>query len=96
MTMRNRVDLTALDEAFAAAATPATINVPDGDYVVVVDRVELRRTRRTGYPMLCWSLRIVAPPFAGRRLWRHQVLSRDNLVSAARTPSFVGECGDAE
>jgi len=78
--MRDDVDLTTLDGAFATAHLPTALAVPDGWYTVTVETVALRRTRRTGRPMLCWTLRIVSPPeWAARRLWRHLVLSRDHL-----------------
>ncbi len=54
--------------------------VPDGKYQVNVDKVELTTTKSSGYPMLKWTLRILAPRFPGRFLWRNNVMaSRENL-----------------
>lgn len=80
MSSRLRIDLSSLDEAFAQAPVPAPAPVPDGTYTVEVETVELRQTRSTARPMLCWTLRVLAPRFAaGRRLWRNQVIGPQNL-----------------
>jgi len=79
MTTRPPVDLSHLDEAFAQASAPGPECVPDGAYLVEVEAAELRQTRHTARPMLCWTLKILTPPFADRRLWRHQVLGPQTL-----------------
>jgi hypothetical protein len=79
MTSRARIDLASLDEAFAHANVPDAAPLPDGLYLVEVVLVELRATRQTARPMLCWTLRVLSGPFATRRLWRNQVLSQNNL-----------------
>ena len=43
--------------------------VPDGKYQAQVESVELTRTMK-GDPMLKWTLKIVGPTQAGRKLWR--------------------------
>ncbi len=48
--------------------------VPDGKYQVNVEKVELTRAQTSGAPMLKWTLRILAPKFAGRLLWRNNVI----------------------
>ena len=54
--------------------------VPDGKYQVNVDQVELVRSKSSGKPMLKWTLRILAPRFRGRLLWRNNMIeSRENL-----------------
>ncbi len=54
--------------------------VPDGKYQVNVDQVELVRAKSSGKPMLKWTLRILAPRFRGRLLWRNNMIeSRENL-----------------
>ncbi len=54
--------------------------VPDGKYQVNVDQVELVRAKSSGNPMLKWTLRILAPRFRGRLLWRNNIIaSRENL-----------------
>jgi hypothetical protein len=79
VSTRSRIDLSELDEAFAQAAIPGPAPVPDGNYDVEVEAIELKRTRHTSRPMLCWTLRILSAPFASRRLWRHQVLGPSTL-----------------
>ena len=53
--------------------------VPDGKYQVNVDRVELVRTTK-GDPMLKWTMRILGPNFAGRNLWRYNVMASDENI----------------
>ena len=49
--------------------------VPDGKYQVVVETVELTKTRTTGNPMLKWRLRIAGPALADRILFKNQVIT---------------------
>ncbi len=54
--------------------------VPDGNYKVVVERVELTRSRKTNNPLLKWTLQILGPQCEGRLLWRNNMLqTRENL-----------------
>jgi len=47
---------------------------------VNVERVELTRAQTSGNPMLKWTLRILAPRFRGRLLWRNNVMAtRENI-----------------
>ena len=86
-----RPDLTPLDEAFEKAAVPTHAPLPDGDYRVEVESVELRATRGSQRPMLCWTLRVLAPPsFLNRRLWRNQVLAPQNLCWLKRDLLLCG------
>jgi hypothetical protein len=48
--------------------------VPDGNYQVNVEKVELTRSQKSGNPMLKWTLRILGPRSAKRLLWHHNVL----------------------
>jgi hypothetical protein len=79
MSNHSRIDLSTLDEAFAQASVPGAEPVPDGAYMVESKLSELNKTRHTGRPMLCWTLRVLTGPFADRRLWRRQVLGPRNL-----------------
>jgi hypothetical protein len=49
--------------------------VPDGKYQVVVETVELTKTRTTGNPMLKWRLRIAGPALADRMLFKNSVIT---------------------
>ncbi len=76
------IDLTQFDEDFAEAEVEERDfePIPDGKYQVNVERVELTRTQTSGNPMLKWTLRIIAPRFRGRLLWRNNVMAtRENI-----------------
>jgi len=76
------IDLTQFDEDFAEAEVEEREfePIPDGKYQVNVERVELTRAQTSGNPMLKWTLRILAPRFRGRLLWRNNVMvSRENI-----------------
>ena len=76
------IDLTQFDDDFAEAEVEEREfePVPDGKYQVNVDQVELTQAKTSGNPMLKWTLRIIAPRFAGRLLWRNNVMAtRENI-----------------
>jgi hypothetical protein len=76
------IDLAQFDDDFAEAEVEDREfePIPDGKYQVNVERVELTRAQTTGNPMLKWTLRIIAPRFRGRLLWRNNVMvSRENI-----------------
>lgn len=75
-------DLTQFDDAFADAPVEDREfdPIPDGKYQVNVEKVELTTARSSGNHMLKWTLRILAPRFRGRLLWRNNVMaSRQNI-----------------
>jgi hypothetical protein len=76
------IDLSHFDEEFSAAPVEDREfdDVPDGKYQVSVDRVELTKAKTSGNPLLKWTLRILGPRYAGRLLWRNNVLiSPENI-----------------
>jgi len=76
------IDLAQFDDDFAEAEVEDRDfePIPDGKYQVNVERVELTRAKTSGNPMLKWTLRIIAPRFRGRLLWRNNVMvSRENI-----------------
>lgn len=76
------VDLSQFDDAFADAPVEEKEfdPVPDGKYQVNVEKVEITTARSSGNPMLKWTLRILAPRFSGRMLWRNNVMAtRENI-----------------
>lgn len=77
-----QIDLSALDDAFAGALAPATRAIPDGQYHVQVEHVELITGPRLGHPLLKWKLRVRAPACAGAlcRLARSFVIPRPRLA----------------
>ncbi len=76
------VDLTKFDDAFADAPVEEKEfePVPDGKYQVNVEKVEVTTAKTSGNPMLKWTLRVLAPRFRGRLLWRNNVMAtRENI-----------------
>jgi hypothetical protein len=77
------VDLSRFDNEFENAPVEEKgefESVPDGKYQVNVDKVEITTAKTTGNPMLKWTLKILAPRFRGRLLWRNNVMaSRENI-----------------
>lgn len=76
------VDLSQFDDDFAEAPIEEKEfdTIPDGKYQVTVDQVEITTAKSSGNPMLKWTLKILAPRFRGRLLWRHNVMAtRENI-----------------
>ena len=78
---KQSIDLAQFDDDFQTEATAERgdfESVPDGKYQVAVEKVELTQSS-TGNPMLKWTLRILAPRFANRFLWRNSVFTANTL-----------------
>ncbi len=78
---KQSIDLAQFDDGFQSEATEERgdfESVPDGKYQVAVEKVELTQSS-TGNPMLKWTLRILAPRFANRFLWRNSVFTHNTL-----------------
>ncbi len=76
------LDLARFDADFAQAPIEEREfePLPDGKYQVNVEKVELTRAQSSGNPMLKWTLRVLAPKFRGRLLWRNNVMAtRENM-----------------
>jgi len=53
--------------------------LPDGDYIVRVERVELKESK-SGRPMLEWEFVVEEGNFAGRHEWKYNMLDHvDNI-----------------
>jgi hypothetical protein len=79
--MGKAIDLAQFDDDFQSESTEERgdfESVPDGKYQVAVEKVELTQSS-TGNPMLKWTLRILAPRFANRLLWRNSVFTANTL-----------------
>jgi hypothetical protein len=75
------IDLAQFDDDFQSEKTEEKADfesVPDGKYQVAVEKVELAQSS-TGNPMLKWTLRILAPRFVNRFLWRNSVFTANTL-----------------
>lgn len=76
------IDLSEMDADFADAAVEDNEfgDVPDGKYRVIVDKVELKRSKAAGNPMLAWALRILGPHYVGRMMFHNNVIAnKENL-----------------
>ncbi len=75
------VDLSRFDNEFAEAPVEEKAeSVPDGKYQANVDKVEITTAKTSGNPMLKWTLRILAPSYRNRLLWRNNVMAtRENI-----------------
>ena len=76
------IDLSQFDNGFRAEQTEERgdfESVPDGKYQVVVDKAELTEAQSTGNPMLKWTLRVIAPKFINRLIWRNSVITHNTL-----------------
>jgi hypothetical protein len=71
--MNDTIDLSSFDEEFDKAPSEEE-KLPDGDYVVKVERAYLDKAKSSGATMLRWNLKILEGPFAGRVLFRNNVL----------------------
>jgi len=79
---RHSIDLSQFDDDFRAEQPEERgdfESVPDGKYQVAVEKVELTEAQSTGNPMIKWTLRILAPRFANRLIWRNSVITQNTL-----------------
>ena len=82
------IDLTCFDDEYQKAevrygdAPPDP--VPDGYYEVRVEETRLKKTPRTGNPMLVWKLRILGPRC------RNSAITKTRIITAKTLP-FVKE-----
>lgn len=81
-------DLAALEEfeeAFQEAPeSKDSDRVPDGKYLVAVEKVELTQAKTTGKNMLKWQLRILSPKNCANR-----VLFRNNMMASAENVKWL-------
>ena len=78
---KQTIDLAQFDDEFQSAALAERGDfetVPDGKYQVAIEKVELTQAS-TGNSMLKWTLRILAPRFVNRLLWRNSVFTANTL-----------------
>ena len=89
----DNLDLAQFDDAFNAAEVEDREydTVPDGKYQVNVERVELTRAKTSGNPMLKWTLRIIAPGYKGRLLWRNNVMVSSMNIKWLKQDLYI--CG---
>ncbi|MCC6363123.1 MAG: DUF669 domain-containing protein [Bryobacterales bacterium] len=76
------IDLTQFDDDYSSEQPEERgdfESVPDGKYQVTVEKVELTEAQSTGNPMLKWKLRVIAPKFVNRVIWRNSVITHNTL-----------------
>ncbi len=79
---KQSIDLAQFDDDFRGEQTEERGDfegVPDGKYQVTVEKVELTEAQSTGNPMLKWTLRVIAPKFVDRLMWRNSVITHNTL-----------------
>jgi hypothetical protein len=62
-----------------AEERPEREEVPDGNYQVQVEKVEVVKAKTSGNTMLRWTLRIIAPTCIGRKLFKNHVFTPNCL-----------------
>ena len=90
----DQVDLSRYDDDYRKAkqgdAPPPFRPVPDGRYQVIVENVELTKTRTTGNPMIKWRLRIAGPAMADRILWKNSVITEKTVPFITKDLTLCG------
>jgi hypothetical protein len=79
---KRAIDLSQFDDEYRneeAAERGEFESVPDGKYQVAVEKVELTEAQSSGNPMLKWTLRVIAPKFVNRLIWRNSVITHNTL-----------------
>ncbi len=51
--------------------------LPDGKYTVEVASAEVTTSKTSNAPMLKWSLKVIGGPYAGRLMWRNNMLASE-------------------
>jgi hypothetical protein len=75
--MSSRDDLRAFDDAYASASGDDPFkSIPDGQYQVMVDRVEIGTTKN-GNPKLAWELTVIGPTHENRKLFKNSVITNN-------------------
>ena len=76
------IDLSQFDDEYRneeAAERAEFESVPDGKYQVNVEKVELTEAQTSGNPMPKWTMRVIAPKFVNRLIWRNSVITQKTL-----------------
>jgi hypothetical protein len=85
-------DLSRFDDDYAAAPVERENDpIPDGKYQVSIHKVELARSRQTDQPMLKWQLKIIAPKYVGRLIFRNNMLASAENIKWLKQDLFT--CG---
>src|ERR1017187_6199318 len=82
MSKRSSIDLSQFDDGFRGEQPEERgefESVPDGKYQVTVEKGEMAEAQSTGNPMLKWTLRVIAPKFVNRLMWRNSVITHNTL-----------------
>ena len=65
------------NDAYKEATTEGFGDLPDGSYRVIVDEVELKKTKKTNADMLTWKLKVAGDEgaYAGRIIFHNRVIA---------------------
>ncbi|GAF68352.1 unnamed protein product [marine sediment metagenome] len=63
---------------------------PDDKYQVMVDKVEIKWTKKGDKQMLCWQLKILVGPYKNSRLFKNTVIGPKSLFFIRQD---LGRCG---
>ncbi len=90
---KRAIDLSQFDDDFRGEQAEERgdfESVPDGKYQVTVEKVELTEAQSSGNPMLKWTLRVIAPKFVNRLMWRNSVITHNTLKYVKPTCTRAG------
>jgi hypothetical protein len=88
--------LSQFSSSYDAAKAPDRSEVPDGKYIVRVDRLEIKKTKEHGLPMMAWELVIVSGPQAKRRLFKNNVIKENTIQYLKQDLILAGFNGKLE
>jgi hypothetical protein len=74
----------------ASHPSQTRFGVPDGQYRVNVDSVELTTAKSSGNPMLKWKLRVLAGPYEHRWLFKNRVITPATLEWVKKEMAVCG------
>lgn len=79
------VDIKALaEEVKNSSDTPVYKDVPDGEYEIEVEKLELVATKETHKPMVSGWFKIVSGEFKGQRIFMNQVIDEPFKIHIAK------------
>jgi hypothetical protein len=66
-------------------------DVPEGKYQVRVEGASIKEAKFSGNLVLNWKLKIISPEYAGRYLWKNQVLTSESALKWVKNDLYI--CG---
>lgn len=72
-------DLSQFDDPYEIQETPSYASVPDGKYLVRVERCALEQSKSSGNLLLKWQFEILSPTSIGAKLFKNHNFNPDGL-----------------